>query len=147
MISPPNVYSIHSLLNPNQYQRLSSSSSRSNSAELNDQKHLTNEQIEFLEKFFKENPWADQAQLDAIVKATGLNEPMIKVRRLREERKTFSSRFSADLFGTTANEMESNLCEPFESLLLLPFVRSRQFGFDEERIRFDAKFDFLSSLS
>ena len=98
VISPPNVYSIHSLLNPNQYQRLSLSSSRSNSAELSEQKHLTNEQIEFLEKFFKENPWADQAQLDAIVKATGLNETMIKVRRRSRDEGSSSDVLSLQIY-------------------------------------------------
>lgn len=45
-----------------------------------DQKHFSAEQIDFLDKFFKENPWADNAQIESIVKATGCNESMIKVR-------------------------------------------------------------------
>jgi hypothetical protein len=39
------------------------------------------EQMEFLDKFFKDNPWADNAQIDAIVKQTGLNERIIKVKK------------------------------------------------------------------
>lgn len=45
-----------------------------------DQKHFSAEQIDFLDKFFKDNPWADNAQLESIVKATGLAEPIIKVK-------------------------------------------------------------------
>ena len=44
-----------------------------------DQKHFSAEQIDFLDKFFKENPWADNAQIESIVKATGLPESTIKV--------------------------------------------------------------------
>ena len=44
-----------------------------------DQKHFSAEQIDFLDKFFKDNPWADNAQIESIVKATGLAEPIIKV--------------------------------------------------------------------
>lgn len=38
------------------------------------------EQIEFLDKFFKDNPWADHAHIELIVKQTGLNEIIIKVK-------------------------------------------------------------------
>lgn len=37
------------------------------------------EQIDILDKFFKENPWADHAQIESIVKQTGFNETIIKV--------------------------------------------------------------------
>lgn len=80
--------------------------------ELNDQKHLTDEQMEFLEKFFKENPWADQAQLDAIVKATGFNETMVKVSGSiceEEEEDERDIHFHSDLRRTTTNEMEQCL--------------------------------------
>lgn len=46
-----------------------------------DQKHFSAEQIDFLDKFFKDNPWADNAQIESIVKATGLTESIIKVRK------------------------------------------------------------------
>lgn len=46
-----------------------------------DYKHFSAEQINFLDKFFKENPWADSAQIESIVKATGLSETIIKVRK------------------------------------------------------------------
>jgi hypothetical protein len=45
-----------------------------------DEKYFSNEQIEFLDKFFKDNPWADNAQIDSIVKQTGLTESIIKVK-------------------------------------------------------------------
>jgi hypothetical protein len=44
-----------------------------------DHKHFSAEQIDFLDKFFKDNPWADNAQIESIVKATGLAESIIKV--------------------------------------------------------------------
>lgn len=44
-----------------------------------DHKHFSAEQIDFLDKFFKENPWADNAQIETIVKSTGLPEITIKV--------------------------------------------------------------------
>lgn len=50
-----------------------------------DQKHFSAEQIDFLDKFFKENPWADNAQIESIVKATGLAEPVIKVKRNEQQ--------------------------------------------------------------
>ncbi len=54
------------------------------SRELNvlDLVECSKEQMEFLDKFFKDNPWADNAQIDAIVKQTGLNERIIKVKKL-----------------------------------------------------------------
>lgn len=48
--------------------------------DLLDQKHFSNEQIDFLDKFFKENPWAENAQIESIVKQTGLAESIIKVK-------------------------------------------------------------------
>jgi hypothetical protein len=36
------------------------------------------EQNEFLDKFYKDNPWADNAPIDIIVKQTGLSESIIK---------------------------------------------------------------------
>ena len=44
-----------------------------------DHKHFSAEQIDYLDKFFKENPWADHAQIESIVKQTGFNEIIIKV--------------------------------------------------------------------
>ena len=44
---------------------------------------FSGEQLEFLDKFFKENPWADSAQFESIVKATGLTEAIVKVREPR----------------------------------------------------------------
>jgi len=42
---------------------------------------FSKEQLEFLDKFFKDNPWADNAQIESIVKQTGLNELIIKVKK------------------------------------------------------------------
>ncbi len=42
---------------------------------------FSKEQLEFLDKFFKDNPWADTAQIESIVKQTGLNELIIKVKK------------------------------------------------------------------
>ncbi len=43
---------------------------------------FSKEQLEFLDKFFKDNPWADDnAQIESIVKQTGLNELIIKVKK------------------------------------------------------------------
>jgi hypothetical protein len=39
---------------------------------------FSKEQIDFLDKFFKDNPWADNAQIESIVKQTGFNESIIK---------------------------------------------------------------------
>ncbi len=39
---------------------------------------FSKEQNEFLDKFFKDNPWADNAPIDIIVKQTGLTESIIK---------------------------------------------------------------------
>ena len=55
--------------------------------EMLDQKHFSAEQIDFLDKFFKENPWADNAQIETIVKATGLTELIIKVKNQRLSRR------------------------------------------------------------
>lgn len=49
-----------------------------------DQKHFSAEQIDFLDKFFKENPWAETAQIDAIIKETGLAESTVKVNEIRK---------------------------------------------------------------
>jgi hypothetical protein len=49
-----------------------------------DHKHFSAEQIDFLDKFFKDNPWADNAQIESIVKATGLTESIIKVTKKKE---------------------------------------------------------------
>ncbi|CAF3629107.1 unnamed protein product [Rotaria sp. Silwood1] len=80
--SSPNVYSIHSLLNHSQYEystiKQRSSSRTNHHNDLLDQKNFSNEQIDFLDKFFKDNPWADNAQIEAIVKQTGLTESIIK---------------------------------------------------------------------
>ncbi|CAF3349161.1 unnamed protein product [Rotaria socialis] len=80
--SSPNVYSIHSLLNHSQYEystiKQRSSSRTNHHNDLLDQKHFSIEQIEFLDKFFKDNPWADHAQIESIVKQTGLTESIIK---------------------------------------------------------------------
>ena len=46
-----------------------------------DHKLFSAEQIDFLDKFFKENPWADNAQIESIVKATGFAETIIKVEK------------------------------------------------------------------
>ena len=43
------------------------------SLDLFDEKHY-----EFLEKFFKDNPWADNAHIELIIKQTGLNESIIR---------------------------------------------------------------------
>lgn len=43
---------------------------------------LTREQREFLEKFFKENPWMENVSIDIIGKQTGFPESMIKVRSM-----------------------------------------------------------------
>jgi hypothetical protein len=43
------------------------------SLDLLDQKHY-----DFLDKFFKDNPWADNAHMELIIKQTGLNESIIK---------------------------------------------------------------------
>jgi hypothetical protein len=48
-----------------------------------DHKQFSAEQIDFLDKFFKENPWAETAQVELIVKETGLTESIIKVRDSR----------------------------------------------------------------
>ena len=48
--------------------------------DLSGQKHYSNEQIDFLDKFCKDNPWADSTQIESIVKHTGLSELMVKVR-------------------------------------------------------------------
>jgi hypothetical protein len=42
---------------------------------------FSKEQIDFLDKFFKDNPWADHAQIETIVKQTGLTESIIKVKK------------------------------------------------------------------
>ncbi|CAF1420464.1 unnamed protein product [Rotaria sp. Silwood1] len=80
--SSPNVYSIHSLLNHSQYEystiKQRSASRTNHHNDLLDQKNFSNEQIDFLDKFFKDNPWADNAQIEAIVKQTGLTESIIK---------------------------------------------------------------------
>jgi hypothetical protein len=47
---------------------------------MHDHKHFSAEQIDFLDKFFKDNPWADNAQIESIVKATGLTDTIIKVK-------------------------------------------------------------------
>ncbi|CAF0739657.1 unnamed protein product [Adineta steineri] len=93
--SSPNGYSIHSLLNHSQYNLHANEYSTKRShhhhhhhhhhgsrtnhpIEMHDQKHFSAEQIDFLDKFFKDNPWADNAQIESIVKATGLTESIIK---------------------------------------------------------------------
>jgi hypothetical protein len=50
-----------------------------------DPKQCSSEQIDFLDKFFKDNPWADSAQCESIVKATGLTESIVKVRLTSQE--------------------------------------------------------------
>ena len=50
-----------------------------------DHKHFSAEQIDFLDKFFKDNPWADNAQIETIVKSTGLPEITIKVIKKNNE--------------------------------------------------------------
>ncbi|CAF1162065.1 unnamed protein product [Adineta ricciae] len=86
----PNGYSIHSLLNHSQYSLQSHEYSTKRShhhhhgsrpshhIQMQDQKAFSAEQIDFLDKFFKDNPWADSAQIESIVKATGLTELVIK---------------------------------------------------------------------
>jgi hypothetical protein len=54
-----------------------------------DHKHFSAEQIDFLDKFFKDNPWADNAQIESIVKATGLAESIIKVKKRKQLKKKF----------------------------------------------------------
>lgn len=51
---------------------------------MSDHKHFSAEQIDYLDKFFKENPWADNAQIESIVKASGCAESIIKVKRKNE---------------------------------------------------------------
>jgi hypothetical protein len=51
--------------------------------DMHDYKHFSAEQINFLDKFFKENPWAENAQIESIVKATGLTESIIKVSEIK----------------------------------------------------------------
>jgi hypothetical protein len=62
-----------------------------------DHKLFSAEQIDFLDKFFKDNPWADNAQIESIVKATGLAESVIKVEQeivKKEKKKKFDLEFS-----------------------------------------------------
>jgi hypothetical protein len=47
--------------------------------DLPDQKHFSSEQIDFLDKFFKDNPWADSAPVESVAKATCLTDSIIKV--------------------------------------------------------------------
>lgn len=55
--------------------------------------------MKFLDKFFKDNPWADQTQVESIVKATGLAESVIKVRPTRNPKATLTeSTLSPSLF-------------------------------------------------
>ncbi len=62
---------------------------------MHDQKLFSAEQIDFLDKFFKENPWADNAPIESIVKATGLTESIIKVtKKSPKHRKEFLFYFS-----------------------------------------------------
>lgn len=66
---------------------------------------LTREQQEFLEKFFKDNPWMENVSIDVIGKQTGLPESMIKVRSIISIHSHFhSSSSSAGLSRTTSIE-------------------------------------------
>lgn len=67
-----------------------------------DQKHFSAEQIDFLDKFFKENPWAESAQLESIVKETGLNESMIKS-YLDQRRAKWNSMYSSNNYLNYSN--------------------------------------------
>ena len=76
-----------------------------------DHKLFSAEQIDFLDKFFKDNPWADNAQIESIVKATGLTESVIKVRMT--EKRTFNLKFSffcfQGIYRSTSCKMEFNV--------------------------------------
>ncbi|CAF0718258.1 unnamed protein product [Adineta steineri] len=85
--SSPNVYSIHSLLNHTQYeystikQRSLSRTNHSN-----------------------DNPWADNAQIESIVKQTGLTESIIKT-YIEQRRAKWSSIYSSHNYSNyTPNE-------------------------------------------
>ena len=74
-----------------------------------EQKHFSAEQIDFLNKFFKDNPWAETAQLESIVKETGLTESIIKVKQTNREwsdHNVHLSIFLLDLSRSTTSEME-----------------------------------------
>ena len=70
-----------------------------------DQKHFSAEQIDFLDKFFKDNPWAETAQLESIVKETGLTDSIIKVKDTNREEGSWIV-LSSGLSRSTASEME-----------------------------------------
>ena len=74
-----------------------------------EQKHFSAEQIDFLNKFFKDNPWAETAQLESIVKETGLTESIIKVKQTNREwsdQRVHLSIFLLGLSRSTTSEME-----------------------------------------
>lgn len=123
--SSPNNYSIHSLLNHSQYNLHSNEystkrsqhhhGSRSNHhhhphpIEMLDHKHFSAEQIDFLDKFFKENPWADNAQIETIVKSTGLPEITIKA-YIDQRRAKWNTIYSSNNYlNYNTNEFSSDL--------------------------------------
>ncbi|CAF1392474.1 unnamed protein product [Rotaria magnacalcarata] len=123
--SSPNGYSIHSLLNHSQYNLYTNDYSIKRShhhhhhhhgsrmshhhMDMHDHKHFSAEQINFLDKFFKENPWAENAQIESIVKATGLTESIIKV-YIDQRRSKWSSMYpSNNYLNYAANEFSNDL--------------------------------------
>lgn len=79
-------------------------------AEMLDLKHVSAEQIDFLDKFFKENPWAENAQVDSIVKETGLAASMVKVTsHIAGLFVPIESSHSSGLRRATARQMEFNV--------------------------------------
>jgi type IV secretory pathway VirD2 relaxase len=79
-----------------------------------DHKLFSAEQIDFLDKFFKDNPWADNAQIESIVKATGLAESVIKVeqeivKKERKKNKEVQFGIFIGLYRSTSCEMEFNV--------------------------------------
>lgn len=74
-----------------------------------DQKHFSAEQIDFLDKFFKENPWAESAQIESIVKETGLTETMIKA-YLEQRRAKWNSMYSSNGYlNYSTNEFPNDI--------------------------------------
>ncbi|CAF2693389.1 unnamed protein product [Rotaria sp. Silwood2] len=125
--SSPNGYSIHSLLNHSQYNLHSNEYSIKRShhhhhhnhhhhgsrinhhIEMLDYKHFSAEQINFLDKFFKDNPWADNAQIESIAKATGLSESIIKTYIDQRRAKWNSMYTSNNYLNYNTNDFSNDL--------------------------------------
>ncbi|CAF3697813.1 unnamed protein product, partial [Rotaria sp. Silwood1] len=123
--SSPNGYSIHSLLNHSQYNLHSNEYSIKRShhhhhhhhhgsrinhhIEMLDYKHFSAEQINFLDKFFKDNPWADNAQIESIAKATGFAESTIKIYIDQRRAKWNSMYTSNNYLNYNTNDFSNDL--------------------------------------